>query len=44
VALGNGPADADAIEALRERLEHPSAMVREHVTWALERLTPPAAS
>ncbi|KAF0283600.1 tRNA epoxyqueuosine(34) reductase QueG [Spiribacter roseus] len=44
VALGNGPADADAIEALRERLEHPSAMVREHVTWALDRLSRPGAA
>jgi len=39
VALGNGPADTQAIEALQERLNHPSALVREHVCWALERLT-----
>lgn len=44
VALGNlGPdADsgcvADARAALTARLEHPSAMVREHVQWALRRL------
>ncbi len=39
VALGNGPADSASIEALRTRLEHPSEMVREHVQWALDRLT-----
>jgi epoxyqueuosine reductase len=38
VALGNGPASGEAITALQERLEHPSALVREHVRWALERL------
>ena len=40
VALGNalraGDAEAAAIRAaLAERLEHPSALVREHVAWAL---------
>ena len=39
VALGNGPADDAAIQALGERLHHPSALVREHTRWALERLT-----
>ncbi|PWG62817.1 tRNA epoxyqueuosine(34) reductase QueG [Spiribacter halobius] len=38
VALGNGPADPDAIAALRERESHPSELVREHVVWALGRL------
>jgi epoxyqueuosine reductase len=38
VALGNGPASDEAIDALRARLDHPSALVREHVQWALERL------
>lgn len=38
VALGNGPSDPCSIEALEKRLQHPSAMVREHVRWALERL------
>lgn len=38
VALGNGPASATAVDALRARLEHPSVMVREHVAWALARL------
>ncbi len=43
VALGNGPADAEAIEALRARRDHPSALVREHVEWALARLTDAAS-
>ncbi len=38
VALGNGAASTDAVEALRGRLDHPSALVREHVEWALIRL------
>jgi epoxyqueuosine reductase len=38
VALGNGPASTAALAALRARLEHPSALVREHVAWALARL------
>ena len=38
VALGNGPADPEALQALRERLEHPSDLVREHVDWALRQL------
>ncbi len=38
VALGNSPKDAAAIiDALQKKLQHPSALVREHVTWALER-------
>ena len=38
VALGNGPATEEARTALLSRRSHPSALVREHVTWALERL------
>ena len=38
VALGNGPRDKAAVSALTERLSHPSAMVREHVVWALAQL------
>ena len=38
VALGNGPAGKAVEEALRQRLDHPSAVVREHVAWALTRL------
>ena len=39
VALGNGPQDRDAVAALDGRRGHPDALVREHVAWALERLT-----
>jgi epoxyqueuosine reductase len=43
VGLGNGPASAAAIEALEARRDDPSAVVREHVHWALGRLgTSPA--
>ncbi|MFN3545708.1 MAG: tRNA epoxyqueuosine(34) reductase QueG [Thiobacillus sp.] len=37
VALGNAPTSPEAIAALQARREHPSALVREHVTWALAR-------
>jgi epoxyqueuosine reductase len=37
VALGNAPPDEDARAALRARRDHPSALVREHVEWALAR-------
>jgi epoxyqueuosine reductase len=40
VALGNAPPRNDAIiAALRARAVHPSALVREHVEWALARQT-----
>lgn len=35
VALGNAPASNAALQALNERLGHPSELVREHVAWAL---------
>jgi epoxyqueuosine reductase len=38
VALGNGPRSAGAIAALTARRDHPSALVREHVDWALRQL------
>jgi epoxyqueuosine reductase len=38
VALGNGPADEAAIAALRAREHDGSAIVREHVSWALSQL------
>jgi epoxyqueuosine reductase len=38
VALGNGPAEKSATDALVARRAHPSALVREHVEWALGRL------
>jgi epoxyqueuosine reductase len=37
VALGNAPADPAIVDALRTRAGDPSALVREHVAWALER-------
>jgi len=39
VALGNGPCSATVTAALRARLGHPNALVREHVAWALQRQT-----
>ncbi len=36
VALGNAPSDEKIISALKEKLSHPSELVREHVQWALE--------
>jgi epoxyqueuosine reductase len=35
IALGNAPSSDAVIAALQSRLSHPSAMVREHVEWAL---------
>ncbi|TXI72998.1 MAG: tRNA epoxyqueuosine(34) reductase QueG [Dechloromonas sp.] len=37
IALGNGPATVDAEKALKSRADHPSAIIREHVAWALAR-------
>lgn len=37
VALGNAPTTAEIIGALQARRDHPSALVREHVGWALAR-------
>jgi len=37
VALGNAPASQQVTDALESRREHTSAMVREHVEWALDR-------
>jgi epoxyqueuosine reductase len=37
VALGNAPTSPAVLEALQRRSDHPSALVREHVAWALER-------
>ncbi len=36
VALGNAPSNPDVINALRERQDDASVVVREHVAWALE--------
>jgi epoxyqueuosine reductase len=37
VGLGNAPAGTRVVEALRSRASDPSALVREHVAWALAR-------
>jgi len=37
VALGNAPTSLHVLAALRSRADHPSALVREHVHWALSR-------
>ncbi|OGA18855.1 MAG: tRNA epoxyqueuosine(34) reductase QueG [Betaproteobacteria bacterium RIFCSPLOWO2_02_FULL_66_14] len=37
VGLGNAPSIAAVVSALRARADHPSALVREHVAWALSR-------
>jgi epoxyqueuosine reductase len=37
VGLGNAPPSKAVIEALQARADHPSALVREHVRWALSR-------
>ena len=37
VALGNAPSLPEVVGALRSREHHPSALVREHVAWALRR-------
>lgn len=39
VALGNATTSKGIIDALKSRLRHDSAMVREHVEWALARHT-----
>lgn len=38
VAMGNADYDAAIIEALRKKLASTSAMVNEHITWALDHL------
>jgi epoxyqueuosine reductase len=37
VALGNAPTTPAVLAALASRRDHPSAVVREHVEWALGR-------
>jgi len=37
VALGNAAPSPAALDALQTRREHDSALVREHVQWALQR-------
>jgi len=38
VALGNSTAEPATLSALKSRRDDPSALVREHVDWAIERL------
>lgn len=40
VALGNAPPSEEIHSALSQRSGHPSALVREHVQWALQRHRP----
>ena len=40
VALGNAPTTPDVLAALESRQDDPSAVVREHVAWALGRHPP----
>jgi epoxyqueuosine reductase len=35
VGLGNAPSEPAILSALEQKRDHPSALVREHVTWAL---------
>ncbi len=37
VALGNAPRTPAVVAALEARADDPSALVREHVRWALQR-------
>jgi epoxyqueuosine reductase len=37
VGLGNAPGSAEIHAALLSRIQHPSALVREHVAWAIRR-------
>jgi epoxyqueuosine reductase len=41
VALGNAPTSPAVLAALAARSDHPDALVREHVAWALGRHWPP---
>ena len=44
VALGNAPHRQDIVEALGQRKDHESELVREHVRWALEEQQKSAAT
>lgn len=37
IALGNAPTTPDVLAALESRRDEPDTVIREHVTWALER-------
>lgn len=42
IGLGNAPTTPAVVDALEARRDHPSAVVREHVAWALARHRAPA--
>lgn len=44
VALGNAPRSDKVLDVLEARRDHPSALVREHVAWALTRHGRPTAA
>jgi epoxyqueuosine reductase len=44
VALGNAESSPEVISALREKRNHPSALVRDHVQWALQQHEPARAT
>ena len=35
VALGNATSSEEVMQALQARLDYPSAMVQEHINWAI---------
>ena len=37
VGLGNAPSSPEIVNSLKQKRDHSSALVREHVNWALER-------
>jgi epoxyqueuosine reductase len=37
VGLGNAPSSSEVVRALKEKKDHSSGLVREHVAWALKR-------
>ena len=43
VGLGNAPASSEIVAALQSKRNYPSALVREHIEWALSRHEPLAA-
>ncbi len=44
VGLGNAPKSEEALQALESRKSHPSAMVQEHVQWAIKQQLSPKKS
>jgi epoxyqueuosine reductase len=45
IALGNAPSSSAVVAALQTKIQHPSALVREHVQWALaQHRSPPQGS